>query len=204
MEITELIGLADHPALGFLNSTATPLRDTIELLGDGQAYLLWLQQAGLIETADLDCVAGRFRVTDLDVVAAEAVALRERLRPVITAWAAEPGSVLPTEVSGYLNDVLAADRRFTQIRTGADGTPEIHERRHWIDALQLLVPPADAVAQLLTTGDRGLVRTCEDPTCTLWFYDRTKSHRRRWCSMAVCGNRAKARNHRQRELSRRD
>lgn len=204
MEITELIGLADHPALGFLNSTATPLRDTIELLGDGQAYLIWLQQAGLIETADLDCVAGRFSVTDLDVVAAEAVALRERLRPVITAWAAEPGSVLPTEVSGYLNDVLAADRRFTQIRTGADGTPEIHERRHWLDARQLLVPPADAVAQLLTTGDRGLVRTCEDPTCTLWFYDRTKSHRRRWCSMAVCGNRAKARNHRQRELSRRD
>ncbi|HEX8403835.1 MAG TPA: CGNR zinc finger domain-containing protein, partial [Duganella sp.] len=33
---------------------------------------------------------------------------------------------------------------------------------------------------------------CEHPECILWFYDRTKSHKRRWCSMALCGNRYKA------------
>ncbi|NEJ40784.1 CGNR zinc finger domain-containing protein, partial [Rhizobium ruizarguesonis] len=27
--------------------------------------------------------------------------------------------------------------------------------------------------------------------CTLFFLDTTKSHRRRWCSMALCGNRMK-------------
>jgi len=36
----------------------------------------------------------------------------------------------------------------------------------------------------------------------MWFYDRTKSHRRRWCSMALCGNRAKARAHRERQSNR--
>jgi predicted RNA-binding Zn ribbon-like protein len=37
-----------------------------------------------------------------------------------------------------------------------------------------------------------LVRKCEGTTCTLWFLDVSKAHARRWCSMAVCGNRAKA------------
>jgi len=99
---------------------------------------------------------------------------------------------------------LATDHQFTQIRTGADGAPELHDRKHWLDARQLLVPPANAAAQLFTTADPSLVRSCADPTCTLWFYERTKSHRRRWCSMAVCGNRAKARNHRQGERRRQD
>jgi predicted RNA-binding Zn ribbon-like protein len=35
------------------------------------------------------------------------------------------------------------------------------------------------------------VRRCEGVDCVLWFYDRTKAHRRRWCSMEGCGNRAK-------------
>ena len=60
------------------------------------------------------------------------------------------------------------------------------------------MPPVAAVAALFADGDRGLVRKCEDPLCTLWFYDRTKAHRRRWCSMGVCGNRAKVRAHRER------
>jgi predicted RNA-binding Zn ribbon-like protein len=51
---------------------------------------------------------------------------------------------------------------------------------------------AEAVATLLAEGDFTLVRQCEHPECVLWFYDRTKSHRRRWCSMALCGNRHKA------------
>jgi predicted RNA-binding Zn ribbon-like protein len=53
------------------------------------------------------------------------------------------------------------------------------------------VPVAEAVATLLAKGDFSLVRKCESPDCTLWFHDRTKSHHRRWCSMALCGNRMK-------------
>jgi len=44
-------------------------------------------------------------------------------------------------------------------------------------------------ASLLAAGDRHLVRQCDGVDCTMWFYDRTKAHRRRWCSMALCGNR---------------
>jgi len=39
------------------------------------------------------------------------------------------------------------------------------------------------------------IRSCQHPACVLWFYDTTRNGTRRWCSMAGCGNRAKARRH---------
>ena len=55
----------------------------------------------------------------------------------------------------------------------------------------VLAPLAEAAADLLANADFDLVRHCEGVDCVLWFYDRTKAHRRRWCSMQVCGNRNK-------------
>jgi predicted RNA-binding Zn ribbon-like protein len=42
------------------------------------------------------------------------------------------------------------------------------------------------------------VKACEGPACTLLFADHTRGHARRWCSMALCGNRAKQAAHRHR------
>jgi predicted RNA-binding Zn ribbon-like protein len=55
-----------------------------------------------------------------------------------------------------------------------------------------LAPVAEAVAELLADGDFELVRRCEGNACAMWFYDRAKGHRRRWCTSTGCGNRAKA------------
>ncbi|HXP58732.1 MAG TPA: CGNR zinc finger domain-containing protein [Streptosporangiaceae bacterium] len=197
MELADVIGLGDHPALDFLNSIATPAQEIVELIGDGRSYLSWLELAGFIGAADQDAAAAAFGPAELDPVAAEAVQLREWLRPLIAAWAVADRPVLPAAARNHLNEILALGRRSLRIETGDDGAPRIHERRSWEDPRQLLTPPAEAVARLFATGDRRLVRHCEGPTCTLWFYDRTKSHRRRWCSMAACGNREKARKHRQ-------
>ena len=54
-----------------------------------------------------------------------------------------------------------------------------------------LAPVAEAVADLLADRDFDLVRHCEGNPCVMWFYDRTKGHRRRWCTSTGCGNRAK-------------
>jgi predicted RNA-binding Zn ribbon-like protein len=54
-----------------------------------------------------------------------------------------------------------------------------------------LAPVAEAVGDLLANGDFNLVRHCEGNACVMWFYDRTKGHRRRWCTSTGCGNRAK-------------
>ena len=54
-----------------------------------------------------------------------------------------------------------------------------------------LAPISEAVAALLAEGNFDLIRHCEGNACVLWFYDRTKGHRRRWCTSTGCGNRAK-------------
>ena len=57
------------------------------------------------------------------------------------------------------------------------------------DALLALI--AGSVAALVTREDPARVRTCVGEGCTLVFLDRTKAGRRRYCSSALCGNRAK-------------
>jgi predicted RNA-binding Zn ribbon-like protein len=54
-------------------------------------------------------------------------------------------------------------------------------------------PIAHAAADLLASNDVALVRTCSSPACQWFFLDTSKNHRRRWCDMKVCGNRAKVR-----------
>ncbi|MFD9358798.1 CGNR zinc finger domain-containing protein [Streptomyces sp. NPDC060031] len=41
----------------------------------------------------------------------------------------------------------------------------------------------------------GRIRTCACETCSLRFHDTSRNGTRRWCSMAACGNRAKASRH---------
>jgi len=56
---------------------------------------------------------------------------------------------------------------------------------------QLLASVAEAMVDLLCYGNLVYVKKCENPACVLYFYDGTKNHSRRWCSMKACGNRTK-------------
>lgn len=54
---------------------------------------------------------------------------------------------------------------------------------------------ARAHLQLVAAAPRGRIRHCDGPGCVLWFLDVSHNGTRRWCSMAGCGNRAKAQAH---------
>jgi predicted RNA-binding Zn ribbon-like protein len=47
----------------------------------------------------------------------------------------------------------------------------------------------------LLEGGADRIRQCDHPHCVLWFFDTSRNGTRRWCSMAGCGNRAKAQRH---------
>jgi len=79
------------------------------------------------------------------------------------------------------------------------GEPTLQRVQHGRAAMLWLAPFGEATAELLADGDFSLVRRCENPECVLWFYDRTKAHKRRWCSMASCGNRHKVSQFRSRQ-----
>lgn len=190
-----IVGLAGHPALELLNSRATPPPgpESIELIGDGPDYLRWLARTGLIDNDDLLVLENLFSAEQLDSAAEDARTLREKLRPILLGWSGETPVPFPIEVIDEINVLLAQDRRYTQLNSRAD-TLVLQERRHWERPTQLLVLSAHAWADLLAEADPTLIRQC--PGCSIIFYDRTKAHRRRWCSMALCGNRAKVRRHR--------
>jgi len=79
---------------------------------------------------------------------------------------------------------------------------ETRQRRSIDQPDQLLAAIAASAAQLLGGDDLSLVKACQNPQCVLFFYDTTKNHARRWCSMAACGNRAKVAAHYQRARGR--
>ncbi|QFZ75964.1 hypothetical protein GFH48_24295 [Streptomyces fagopyri] len=55
---------------------------------------------------------------------------------------------------------------------------------------------AAAIAESLVDGTWARLKACEAPTCHWAYYDRSPAGRGRWCSMAVCGARAKMRRYR--------
>jgi len=55
----------------------------------------------------------------------------------------------------------------------------------------LLAAIARSAAEILVEGAEARVRICANPGCGLFFCDTSRTHRRRWCSMAICGNRHK-------------
>src|SRR5215470_7700372 len=66
----------------------------------------------------------------------------------------------------------------------------------------VLWPVAWSAAELLTSRDLAMVRECRGGGCGWLFLDRSRSHRRQWCDMKGCGNRAKARRYYERLKSR--
>lgn len=191
------IVVGGHLALDLLNTVAAPQGEPVEFLADGRAVLDWLVATGVLDADAARAVRRRHPADALDAVARDAVALREWLRPIVQRSAAL-GRASPSAAElRHLNDLLA------RVPCVIEVVPTVHgfttrRARRWERAAALLAPVVAAVADLLSTADFALVRACAGASCTLWFLDRTKGHRRRWCTMEVCGNRAKVGAHRRR------
>jgi predicted RNA-binding Zn ribbon-like protein len=61
-----------------------------------------------------------------------------------------------------------------------------HESLEW-----LLAAIARSGAELIAGGANDGIKQCANPGCRILFYDDSRTRRRRWCSMALCGNRSK-------------
>ncbi|WP_255557257.1 ABATE domain-containing protein [Sodalis sp. dw_96] len=177
--------LADHTALDLLNTVEIIDGKQCDLWQTSDDVKLWLSKAGLLlHTGKMD-IQG-------DSLLNEARTLRETVRELVESK--KNGQSLPI---GKLNDYLAQSGSYPALKVGEEGILSIARIYQPETAKQLLGPLAEQAADLLAYADFSLVRECENHECCLWFYDKTKSHRRRWCSMAVCGNRHKVAKFRQ-------
>lgn len=193
--------IADATALDFLNSTAAPTGPIIEWLANGDDLLSWLETAQMIPKD----VAAKFRAntdrTAIDRIAIQACKLREWFRAYVIANAGKTCALGDISDVAPLNQILARDRCFHQIEPHSDNAFQLQVHRHFDTPKDLLIPIAEAMADFICNTNFERVKNCEGPTCTLWFHDVSKSHKRRWCDMSVCGNRAKAAAHRAKKRS---
>jgi predicted RNA-binding Zn ribbon-like protein len=183
--------------LDFLNSIATPDDVPIDWIGDGAGYLAWLEQAGLAPDDVLRDMSVLALPQELDKVADQARSLREWFRGFARRHMGR--SLTPSALAELepLNRLLGRDDSFSQI-VAPRGRFEHQIVRRWRSPEALLAPVGEALARLICTEDFSRVKACDGPACTLLFVDHTRGHVRRWCSMAMCGNRAKQAAHRRR------
>jgi len=189
--------LGSHPAIDFLNSVFAPDGEPIETIGDGVAYVEWLVAAGLLEEADAAKLSRRFGPKALDAAAAEARKFREWARKWLADWRVAPRADYSDRIE-ILNRLLAREVRKRELVANRSGIA-LREVPRFETAQVLLALPAAQLALLVAHEDAALLRQCAGDSCTLWFLDRTKSHRRLFCSAAACGNRAKVAAFRERQ-----
>ena len=151
-----------------------------ELLGSPAAVVGWLQRAGLL--------TGPAEADDRDV--GRALAVREGLRALAREGAGWP-SGFDQAVRGAAVEVRATSAGELYFvaapETGVAG------------ALGVLV----AIAALaVADGSWSRLKICPGHDCGWAFYDASRNRSGRWCSMSVCGGRAKARSHYHRRTSR--
>jgi predicted RNA-binding Zn ribbon-like protein len=180
-------------ALDLVNTELVNRGRPVDLLQTFEDLLSWLQQAGAIGERPAEEALNRWGGTrDADETLRHALALRAVLREM--AIQITQGASVPTDALDLVNSTLRRRHGYTQVVQSEDG----YRRVFHLEAQQpedLLVPVAEAAGDLICNADLSLIRKCENPKCVLYYWDTSKNHARRWCSMTVCGNRAKAAAH---------
>lgn len=178
--------LAGHLGLDFLNTRMRVNGQVVDVLQRDGDVLHWLKQAG-VSAPKVGPAAARMSLLN------SARTLRENIRSLVEKHkAGKRGD------PSVLNRFLSRARSHARLVWNKPRSVRIEKVRRKDTAEAILGPVAEAAAELLARTDFELVKRCEDETCVLWFTDRTKSHRRRWCSMLLCGNRHKVAAYRRR------
>lgn len=186
-KITDAPLLGDHLAMDLLNTEARSGDVIVDYWNSDADVFRWLQQN------NISAVAGLSSLADGELLS-QAKALRTLSHQLISAFKQHQLQNV-SQLNTYLHSYVSAPH----LVQDGDGKLTITRVSRGETVSSMLGQVAEAVAQLLVDGDATLVKQCEHPDCILWFYDRTKAHKRRWCSMATCGNRYKAAQFRKRK-----
>jgi predicted RNA-binding Zn ribbon-like protein len=186
-----------HPCLDFINTRLMVNHRLVDLLRTFADLVEWLARSGLVEPRQAEIVRQQWRGTpEAEQALGAARTLRDVLHAMVEQIAAAQ-DVTPAAVEA-INRVLDLEQgRAFVAREGSRFIRRFEPAFPSPD--HLLVPIAEAAADLLTGVDLSRIKKCESSECVLYFYDTSKNHTRRWCSMNQCGNRMKVARHYQRQ-----
>jgi predicted RNA-binding Zn ribbon-like protein len=193
--------LGNNLGLDLVNTVIMDNGSRVDLLNSIDDLVDWMVAAGLMDAAQAARSKRKWSGTR---IAAEtfdqALQLRDSLR--LIAEDLTHGRPVSKRSLRQLNDLLKRKSGYFEV-VAVEGGYEKRFHSEIDDIGDLLVPVAESMADLLCFGDLSQVKKCENEACVLRFYDTSKNHRRRWCSMTSCGNRAKASAFYERSKSRR-
>jgi predicted RNA-binding Zn ribbon-like protein len=171
--------IADRPVLDFLPTLGERGHTDDEHLTVPGDLAAWAVQAGLVDRPWNVDEAGLRRARELRE------AMFRLVRALIDGTATDPAD------RALVN--AAAARPLPVLRLDADRI------RRTGDTDSVLAVLARDCLDLHDSDDRQALRWCADEHCTRPFVDRSRGHRRRWCGMRGCGDRAKAAAYRERK-----
>jgi predicted RNA-binding Zn ribbon-like protein len=194
--MTDFLFLANNLALDYANTEVMLAGVPTDLLKDFADLTEWCHKAGLAPASEMQSMASRWGETQEVLRAFQSARELRRVLHTTVEKVARTGRV-PAYLATTLNRVLQDPRLVTEVAY-SHGRLQISPRWALEKPDDLLVPVAHDAAHFFALADYSAIRKCENPDCILFFYDTSKNHSRRWCSMDLCGNRAKVSAFRQR------
>jgi predicted RNA-binding Zn ribbon-like protein len=186
--------VGERLCVDFVNTEVVTDGVGVDLLRNFNDLVSWCAAAHVVSPAEAKEIARQWDgKPDGERTFQRALQFRAVLREMLERVAAGRRNV-PQPALDAINDVLRLRAGILELARTKEGY-EMRLRRDFGGPVQLLVPIAESAAELLSADDLALIRKCQNPQCILYFYDTTKNHGRRWCSMTACGNRAKAAAH---------
>jgi predicted RNA-binding Zn ribbon-like protein len=181
--------LGGRLAVDFANVPATPGQPI-------QKSLSWEELLAFLEASRIIAAERRAQLLTLpqsdaqsaDALLVRALRLRDRLRQIFGALARKER--LESEWVEAINGVLRITEGHDELVLDAGAWKlGFMAREGGLD--WLLAAIARSAAEILDEGKDARLRACGNPHCSFFFYDQSRTHKRRWCSMALCGNRHK-------------
>lgn len=182
-------------ALELVNTETVSGEIELDRLETATDMVAWMREAHLLETPGDQAAVRSPAVARL--LHDETLRLRRAIGSVFAAHAA--GGPYPSNELHVLNRVLSASRTAHALEAAPSGF-RVAGVEHGTGPIVLLVPVALSAAGVVTRITPNRLGQCAATTCSTWFVDTSKGGQRRWCSMAGCGNRAKASRHRRKHL----
>jgi len=195
---SEFLFVGEEPALDFINTRIRENGEDVELLVSLADFVRWLNQSPLLDYPLEKELLHQWRGSTKDKALSRIKTFRQNLQEMVDQMITDG---TPTD---------ACLRQLSKFQNRSFGKTELKYKNDKLEQmtrpepnapLDLVAPIAKSTVQFLMEKDWELIKKCENPECVLYYYDTTKNHSRKWCSMELCGNRMKARRHYQRQKS---
>lgn len=188
---TPFLFLGNRLCLDFINTEIVASGERTSLIQSFSDLKSWLLEADVATQEEIEERTASWDAPQKEEFVRQALALRDILRQMAEEITTTQ-SVSDTVIEA-INQSLRQRQGHQVLSCTATGYSAV--TRYTQSAAGLLTPIAASASGLLVHSDLRHVHKCESPQCILYFYDTSKNHVRRWCSMASCGNRSKAAAH---------